>query len=157
MKTNKYTFYFLFGFSILLCNAVHAQYGYGNRGMYGGGMNNSMGSMNGMSSPRSKSAEEIEKERVKNIDKSMSKMTQDYKLDELQTVVIRKEFDTYSKNVNAVYKREISEEDKVQEIEIISERTDKNIMSFLNDEQKAKFKKSIEERKILIEKHKSGK
>lgn len=122
--------------------------------MYGGGMNNSM---NGMNTPRSKSAEEIEKERVKSIDKSMSKMTQDYKLDELQTVVIRKEFDTYSKNVNAVYKREIPEQDKIQEIEIISERTDKNIMSFLNDEQKAKFKKSIEERKILIEKHKSGK
>jgi hypothetical protein len=102
-----------------------------------------------------KSAEEIEKERAENIDKSVEYLKTELKLDELQIIVIRKEIETSSKKIYAVIKNEeISEEDKTKEIEAISDKTDTTINTFLNAEQKEKYKKFIENRKEKLEKMK---
>ncbi len=55
--------------------------------------------------------------------------------------------------MNAVVKNEeISEEDKTKEIEAISEKTDTTINTFLNAEQKEKYKKFIENKKENLNK-----
>lgn len=100
-----------------------------------------------------KSPEEIEKERAENIEKSVEALKTELKLDELQIIVIRKEIETSTKKIFAVVKNEeLSEEDKAKEIEAISEKTDTTINTFLNAEQKEKYKKFIENRREKLDK-----
>jgi hypothetical protein len=139
-------------------SAAKAQYGYGNNGMYGGGMNrmqNQQSIQNTNNYGRNtKSADEIEKERVENLNKTMDKLTKELSLDDLQVIVIKKEIESGSKSINAVMKTESSNEDKIKEVEAINEKMDRTINTFLNEEQKIKYKKFIEERKERIEKYK---
>lgn len=155
MKTLK----LVFTTSLLLGSITFASAQFG-----GNGMNNGMGmgtrNQQRMQNPNNfgrneKSAEEIEKERAENIDKSVEYLKTELKLDELQIIVIRKEIETSSKKIYAVIKNEeISEEDKTKEIEAISDKTDTTINTFLNAEQKEKYKKFIENRKEKLEKMK---
>lgn len=155
MKTLK----LVFTTSLLLGSITFASAQFG-----GNGMNNGMGmgarDQQRMQNPNNfgrneKSAEEIEKERAENIDKSVEYLKTELKLDELQIIVIRKEIETSSKKIYAVIKNEeISEEDKTKEIEAISDKTDTTINTFLNAEQKEKYKKFIENRKEKLEKMK---
>jgi hypothetical protein len=155
MKTLK----LVFTTSLLLGSITFASAQFG-----GNGMNNGMGmgarNQQRMQNPNNfgrneKSAEEIEKERAENIDKSVEYLKTELKLDELQIIVIRKEIETSSKKIYAVIKNEeISEEDKTKEIEAISDKTDTTINTFLNAVQKEKYKKFIENRKEKLEKMK---
>lgn len=132
-----------------------SQYGYGNYGGYGYGSGRMGGygpSQMGMpSQPRERSAEELEEERVKTVDKSVEKLKTDLKLDELQVVIVRKEMDASSKKINAILKKEMSNEDKNTEIKAITETMERNILNFLNEEQKKKFKDLIQERQKQME------
>jgi len=126
------------------------QFGLGNNGAFGNGTN-SMGGygptqMGMPSQPRERSAEELEDERIKTVEKSVEKLKSDLKLDELQLVIVRKEMDANSKKINAILKKEMSNDDKNTEIQAITETMERNILNFLNDEQKKKFKAMIEER-----------
>jgi hypothetical protein len=153
MKTLKS----VFTTSLLLGSLTFASAQFG-----GNGMNNGMGmgarNQQRMQNPNNfgrneKSAEDIEKERAENIDKSVEFLKTELKLDELQIIVIRKEIETSSKKIFAVVKNdEISEEDKTKEIEAISEKTDTTINTFLNAEQKEKYKKFIENKKENLNK-----
>lgn len=154
MKTIKATLViFLLFFGV---NSGIAQFGGMNGGMYGGGMNrmqNQQSIQNTNNYGRDKSAEELDKERIENINKSIEKITADLKLDDLQVIVIRKEIEASSKSVFAVSKSEISNEDKLKEIDAINEKTDRTINTFLNADQKVKYKKYIDERKERMEKY----
>lgn len=167
MKTLQ--FYLFIGILILSCISSFAQYSnggmYGGNGMYGGGMNGGMGGgMNRMGNQqsmqntnnygRNKSPEEIEKERTDNLNKSIEKITKDLNLDDLQVIVIRKEIEASAKSIFAVSKSEISNDDKMKEIDAINEKTDRTINTFLNQEQKVKYKKYVDERKERMEKYK---
>ena len=140
-------------FILLAINVSSAQYG--NSGMNGGGMNRmgGQGMNNGNKSNNSPSTEEIEKVRTDNLNKSIEKLTKDLKLDDLQVIVIRKEIEASSKSIYAITKTENSNEEKIKEVEAINEKTDRTINTFLNAEQKEKYKKIIEDRKERMEKY----
>lgn len=158
MKTLQ--FYLFIGLFVFTCTTSIAQYG--NGGMYGGsGMNRGMGGgMNGMNNQgmsnrnsTTKSPEDIEKERTENLNKSIEKITKDLNLDDLQVIVIRKEIEASAKSIYAVTKAEGTNEDKMKEVDAINEKTDRTINTFLNKEQKEKYKKVIEDRKERMEKY----
>ena len=81
-------------------------------------------------------------------------MTKDLNLDDLQVIVIRKEIEAGAKSISAVTKSEISNDEKIKEVDAINEKTDRTINTYLNPEQKEKYKKYIEERKDRMEKYK---
>lgn len=148
--------------SILLLsfNVVSAQYGGGGMGggmgsgMNRGGMNRNPQSMQNTNNfGKNKSPEEIEKERADNLNKSIDKLTKDLSLDDLQVIVIRKEIESGAKSILAVTKSEISNEQKIKEVDAINEKTDRTINTYLNADQKVKYKKYIEERKERMEKY----
>lgn len=157
MKTLQ--FYLFIGLFIFTCTTSVAQYGnggmYGGSGM-GGGMNR-MGNQQSMQNTnnygKNKSPEDIEKERTENLNKSIEKLTKDLSLDDLQVIVIRKEIEASSKSIYAITKAESSNEDKIKEVDAINEKTDRVINTFLNPEQKAKYKKYIDDRKERMEKY----
>jgi len=159
MKSLKSTFLVsLIFFGIATCSAQYGgMYGGGmNGGMYGGGMNR-MGNQQSMQNTnnfgRNKSPEDIEKERVENLNKSIDKITKELNLDDLQVIVIRKEIEASSKSIYAVSKSEISNEDKIKEIDAINEKADRTINTYLNPEQKIKYKKYVDDRKERMEKY----
>ncbi len=165
LKMKTLQFYLLISILVLSGTSSVAQYGnggmYGGNGMYGGGMGGGMNRMGNQQSiqntnnyGRSKSPEEIEKERIENLNKSIEKLTKDLNLDDLQVIVIRKEIEASAKSIFAVSKSESSNEDKMKEIDAINEKTDRTINTFLNPEQKDKYKKYVDERKERIEKYK---
>lgn len=153
MKTLKsfFTVSILFG----TITIASAQFG-------GNGMNNGMGrgTINQQSIQNTnnfgryeKSPEEIEKEKTESIEKSVEALKKELNLDELQIIVIRKEIESSTKKIYAVIKNEETpQEEKAKEIEAISEKTDSTINTFLNAEQKEKYKKFIENRKEKLEK-----
>ncbi len=157
MKTLQ--FYLFIGFFIFTFTNSVAQYGnggmYGGSGM-GGGMNR-MGNQQSMQNTnnygRNKSPEDIEKEREENLNKSIEKLTKDLSLDDLQVIVIRKEIEASAKSIYAVTKAEGTNEDKIKEVDAINEKTDRTINTFLNNDQKEKYKKIIEDRKERMEKY----
>lgn len=144
---------FLCGCLTLAFNTVSAQYGgYGNNGM---GRQQSMG-MGGAPSDASrytKSPETIEKERTESTNKTIESLKTELNLDELQLIVIKKEIESGNKKIYDLIKNEeTSQEDKAREIEAITEKMDTTINTFLNAEQKTKYKKVIEARKELMDK-----
>jgi hypothetical protein len=154
MKTIKVTLViFLLFFGI---NSSMAQFGGMNGGMMGGGMNqmqNQQSIQNTNNFGRNKSAEDLDKEREENLAKSIEKISKELNLDALQMIVIKKEIEASSKSIFAVSKSEASEEEKINEMNAINEKTDRIINTFLNADQKVKYKKYIDERKERMEKY----
>jgi hypothetical protein len=133
-----------------------AQFGGMNGGMMGGGMNqmqNQQSIQNTNNFGRNKSAEDLDKEREENLAKSIEKISKELNLDALQMIVIKKEIEASSKSIFAVSKSEASEEEKINEMNAINEKTDRIINTFLNADQKVKYKKYIDERKERMEKY----
>jgi hypothetical protein len=153
MKTIKITlllFLLFFGF-----NSGMAQFGGMNGGMMGGGMNqmqNQQSIQNTNNYGRNKSSEDLDKEREENLAKSIEKIAKELNLDALQMIVIKKEIEASSKSIFAVSKSESSDEDKIKEMNAINEKTDRTINTFLNADQKIKYKKYIDDRKERMEK-----
>ena len=151
---------FMVSFVLFTLNFAAAQYG--NTGMYGGGGMNRMGNQQSMQNTNNfgrsaKTPEDIEKERAEGINKTIDRLTKDLSLDDLQVIVIKKEIESSAKSIYAVMKSETSDEDKIKEVEAINEKTDRTINTFLNDEQKVKYKKFIDDRKERMEKYKMSK
>lgn len=149
----------LAGFLLIGTVGFAQMYGNGYGGGYGSGYGNPYGrSSMGMqpTQPREKTVDEIEKERVETVNKTVEKLKNDLTLDELQVVIVRKEFDASSKKINAVIKKEgLSQDEKMKEVQAINETAERNIINFLNDEQKKKFKEMIAERQKRMEMIKS--
>ena len=101
---------------------------------------------------RNKSSEDLDKEREENLAKSIEKIAKELNLDALQMIVIKKEIEASSKSIFAVSKSESSDEDKIKEMNAINEKTDRTINTFLNADQKTKYKKYIDDRKERMEK-----
>jgi hypothetical protein len=139
MKTLKILLFSL----LILSSAAIAQ----NFNQNGYGVNTDLGRN---SSPSKPSQQDIDEINSKQLDRFMEQLKKELSLDELQTIAIRNEVTTNRKNVEILMKKENSEEEKSKQIKAMMDRTDVNINSYLNKDQKEKYK-------ILTEKMKSGK
>jgi hypothetical protein len=139
MKTLKTLLFSL----LILSSAAFAQ----NFNQNGYGVNQDLGRN---SSPSKPSQQDIDENNSKQLDRFMEQLKKELSLDELQTIAIRNEVTTNRKNVEILMKKENSEEEKSKQIKAMMDRTDVTINSYLNKDQKEKYK-------ILTEKMKSGK
>jgi hypothetical protein len=139
MKTLKTLLFAL----LILSSAAFAQ----NFNQNGYGVNQDLGRN---SSPSKPSQQDIDENNSKQLDRFMEQLKKELSLDELQTIAIRNEVTTNRKNVEILMKKENSEEEKSKQIKAMMDRTDVTINSYLNKDQKEKYK-------ILTEKMKSGK
>lgn len=156
---NVLKFILVGSFSLVALTAT-AQYGnnsYGNNG-YGAGGGRSIGAT-GMDQDRyTKSAETIEKERIESTNKSVEVLKTELNLDELQLVIVRKEIEESNKKIYALVKnKENSPEQITSEIDAITYKMDNTINSFLNKEQKVKYKVIIENRQARMNQIKAKK
>ena len=139
MKTLKILLFSL----LIMSSAAIAQ----NFNQNGYGVNTDLGRN---SSPSKPSQQDIDENNSKQLDRFMEQLKKELSLDELQTIAIRNEVITNRKNVEILMKKESSEEEKSKQIKAMMDRTDVTINSYLNKDQKEKYK-------ILTEKMKSGK
>ena len=139
MKTLKTLLFAL----LILSSAAFSQ----NFNQNGYGVNQDLGRN---SSPSKPSQQDIDENNSKQLDRFMEQLKKELSLDELQTIAIRNEVITNRKNVEILMKKENSEEEKSKQIKAMMDRTDVTINSYLNKDQKEKYK-------ILTEKMKSGK
>jgi hypothetical protein len=139
MKTLKTLLFAL----LILSSAAFSQ----NFNQNGYGVNQDLGRN---SSPSKPSQQDIDENNSKQLDRFMEQLKKELSLDELQTIAIRNEVTTNRKNVEILMKKENSEEEKSKQIKAMMDRTDVTINSYLNKDQKEKYK-------ILTEKMKSGK
>jgi hypothetical protein len=139
MKTLKTLLFSL----LILSSAAFAQ----NFNQNGYGVNQDLGRN---SSPSKPSQQDIDENNSKQLDRFMEQLKKELSLDELQTIAIRNEVTTNRKNVEILMKKENSEEEKSKQIKAMMDRTDVTINSYLNKDQKEKYK-------ILTEKMKAGK
>jgi hypothetical protein len=138
----------LFAFMLLSIHTISAQYGnngYGNNGYggngYGNRMNSGMGQERQPQKPREIPVEET-------VGKIMDQFKTEINLDELQIIAISNVFTESIREQGILLKNESnSQEDKIKEIEALSETTNRKIMGFLNPDQKEKFLVLIEENK----------
>jgi len=110
-----------------------------------GGVNRNIGRT--YTPPSQPSAYEIEKKKTEQLDKFMDKLKKELTLDELQTIAIRNEIDKNNRNIDIIIKKETSDDEKSKEITAMMERTDKIVNSYLNKEQKEKYKILVEDSK----------
>lgn len=89
--------------------------------------------------------EEIEKDRSEKIDKLMAKLKEVLTLDELQYIAIRNEIASNSKNIDIVMKKEIPDEEKTNDIKAMMEKSNAVVNSYLNKEQKEKYKTFVDD------------
>lgn len=125
---------------------ITAQYGYGNGYGNGYGGMGRTGMQNNTATQSKPDPELIEKDKTKKINEYMETLQTDLNLDELQFIAIKNELTASRKNVDLILKKEKSEEEKVKDIKASLEKTDNEIITFLNPEQKVKYKELIEER-----------
>ncbi len=85
-------------------------------------------------------------------EKMMIKLKNDLKLDDLQYFAIQKTLNDSNKEQNIVLNKENSQDEKVSEIIAINKKTDAEINSYLNKEQKEKYKIFNEDKNKRIEK-----
>lgn len=139
MKTLKTLLFLL----LFLSSAAFAQ----NFNQNGYGVNQDLGRN---SIPSKPSQQDIDENNSKQLDRFMEQLKKELSLDELQTIAIKNEVTANRKNVEILMKKENSEEEKSKQIKAMMDRTDVTINSYLNKDQKEKYK-------ILTEKMKSGK
>lgn len=141
-KIFKHMNTFKLAFFILLLSSATA-FSQNNDYNRNGSINRDIGS--DYSNQKKPSPADTEKAKAEHIDKIIAKIKAALTLDELQTIAIKNEFLSSSKNIDIVAKKEISEEDKSKEIKALAERTEIVIKSYLNSEQKEKYSALIEE------------
>ncbi len=121
--------------SLLFCNEISAQFGNGF-GNGNGMMNRRMG--NGMDQTRQpEKPKEIPVEVT--VGKIMERLTPELSLDELQKIAIGNILTESIKTQGMLIKAEVSQEEKMNNIKVLSETTDKKILDLLNPAQKEKF------------------
>ena len=137
MKTFKIVFFSL----IITSFSASAQ--------MGNSMNNRMLNQNNTMpnpSPTAPSAADIEKNRNERIEGFMVKLKDALTLDDLQYIAIKNDILSSSKRMDIVMKSSNSDEDKAEELRAIQEKTEKNINSYLNTDQREKYKLFLEEK-----------
>lgn len=97
------------------------------------------------SSKSKPSTEEIEKYKSEQLDKIIAKLKTALTLDELQVIAFRNEIATNMKNVDIVIKKGTSDEEKTTEVKALMDKTEAVINSYLNKDQKEKYKSFVEE------------
>jgi hypothetical protein len=136
-------------FLLFTSTTLFAQYG-GYGGGYGGysggygGRMNQMGGMGGMNQHQEK-PKEIPVEVT--VGKIMEQLKPELKLDALQEIAIANILTESIKSQGAIIKQEISQDDKVKEIQTLSELTDSKIKQLLSQSQKDKYKAMQEDAK----------
>jgi hypothetical protein len=137
MKTIQIVF--VLALMLLSINTVFAQYGnngYGNNGYGNNGRNNRMNQM--PQGPSQDKPKEIPVEVT--VGKIMEKLTPELNLDVLQEIAISNVITESMRSQGVLLKAETSQEQKVKEIQALSETTDRKINEFLNEDQKIKYK-----------------
>lgn len=145
-------------FTLLTISSANAQYGIGNNGGTDSFNNRTGQPTRAKIDPDryKKSDADIEKEKIESTNKTIEQLKKDLNLDELQLIIVRKEIEDSNKKIYALLKNEeISNELMAKEFEAITDKMDTTIFSFLNKEQKAKYKKVVEDRKEKMDKIKS--
>lgn len=138
-------------FLLFTCPNAFAQYGgYGNSyGGYGGsngynGRISQMGGMGGMNQHQEK-PKEIPVEVT--VGKIMEQLKPELQLDALQEIAVANILTASIKSQGAIIKQEISQDDKVKEIQTLSDLTDAKIKQLLTQTQKEKYKAMQEDAK----------
>ena len=124
-------------FFIFISTFTYGQFnnGFGNNGMGMGGnrrMNNTMDQSRAPEKPK-----EIPVEVT--VGKVMEKLKPELTLDALQTIAISNILTESIKTQGMLIKAEVSHEDKIKNINDLSETTDRKIMELLNKDQKEKY------------------
>ncbi|MCI4442816.1 MAG: hypothetical protein JHC39_04845 [Lentimicrobium sp.] len=149
MKTTKT---FLASLFILLSiTTISAQYGnsgyggggYGGNGYGSGGGMNQMGGMNQRSEPEK--PKEIPAEVT--VAKVMEDMKPAVELDELQVIAISNVLIESINTQGRILKQDSTQDEQMKDFQALSENTDRQIMNFLNKDQKEKYLAFKEERK----------
>jgi hypothetical protein len=136
-------------FLLLTFNSAFAQFGgYGNG--YGGGgygYNGRMSQMGGMSGMNQQPEKPKEIPVEVTVGKIMEQLKPELQLDALQEIAIANILTASIKSQGAIIKQEISQDDKVKEIQTLSELTDSKIKQLLTQSQKEKYKAMQEDAK----------
>ncbi|MGO4818050.1 hypothetical protein [Flavobacterium sp. W22_SRS_FP1] len=140
MKTIQ--IFFVFTAALLCSISVSAQYGnngYGNNGYGGGGYGSNNGRMSQMNQSR-----DIEKPKEIPVEvtvgKIMEKLKTELLLDQLQEIAITNVLIESIRSQGILLKAETGQEQKIKEIQALSEVTDRKVNEFLNEDQKIKYK-----------------
>ena len=135
MKMNYFQSLTVIAFLLFFTNIVSAQYGNGGYGNgYGGNgrMNNTMDQTRTPQKPK-----EIPVEVT--VGKVMERLKKDLILDELQVIAISNILTESIRSQGMLIKAEVSQEEKIKNITVLSETTDRKIMELLNKDQKEKY------------------
>lgn len=148
MKNSLCFFNILFLFFV--GNTAFAQFGgngngFGNGGFGNNGRMNQMGGMNGMNQQQPDKPKEIPVEVT--VGQIMERLKPELQLDALQEIAISNILTASIKSQTAIIKQEISQTDKVKEIQTLSELTDSKIKQLLTQSQKEKYKAMQEDAK----------
>ena len=135
MKMQPFIYYLLIGFIIFFANTSFAQFGNGGYGN-GYGMNRRMaGGMDQNRQPDKPKEIPVEV----TVAKLMERLTPDLSLDELQAIAISNIITESMKEQGILLKAEVSQEEKSNNIKVLSETTNRKINDLLNPDQKEKF------------------
>jgi len=139
-------------FLLFTCNSVFAQYGgygggYGGYGGYGGGYGGRMSQMGGMGGMNQHPEKPKETPVEVTVGKIMEQLKPELKLDALQEIAVANILTESIKSQGAILKQEISQDDKVKEIQTLSELTDSKIKQLLTQSQKDAYKAMQEDAK----------
>ena len=137
---------FVLTFMLLSIDTVSAQYGnnsyggggYGNNGYGGNGRMNQMNQGQSQEKPKDIPVEVT-------VGKIMVKLTPELTLDALQEIAISNVLKESIRSQGILLKAETGQEQKIKEIQALSETTDRKINEFLNEDQKIKYKALNEE------------
>jgi hypothetical protein len=154
MKSNQFRnikniLLLIFFFSINIMSAQFGNQGYGGGYGNGGGIGNSgygNSGMNQMGQPQNEpeKPKEIPAEVTAKVvvDKIKAKLM----LDELQEIAIANIITKSIQAQGVILKKGNSDEDKMEDVKVLSENTDRKIMEMLNKDQKEKYKELIDDK-----------
>jgi hypothetical protein len=148
MKTLKTIASLIFLLSIQTLSAQFGQGGYGQGGYGQGGFGgNQMGSQNQQMANQSRTQTVKEPPIEETVKKVVDRLKTQLLLDELQVIAISNIITENIKKQNAVLKKDGNNEEKVNELKAMSEKTDLDILILLNKDQKSKYKLLAEDAK----------
>jgi len=152
MKTTKTFLASLF--MLLSITTIYAQYGnsgYGGNGYGNGYGGNGYGSGGGMNQMGSMQRSQPEKPKEIPAEETVAKVMADMKpaveLDELQVIAISNVLIESLNTQGRILKQDSTQDEQMKDFQALSENTDRQIMNFLNKDQKEKYLAFKEERK----------
>lgn len=129
----------IIAFVLLSTNIISAQYGNGG---YNNGYGNGYGSNRRMNSGMDQSRAQDKPKEIPvevTVGKIMEQLKPKLILDELQVIAISNILNENIRTQGMLIKAEVSQEDKIKNIQALSETTDRKVMELLNKDQKEKY------------------